>query len=408
MNRFTKYAVVLVTLLSLIVVSTIATTESDSYRGPSQPIDGAYFGIHIHRAASGTEWPPVPFEGWRLWDVHVTWPEIEPQRGKWDFTFLDHYVQLAREHHAKILLTLGLTPAWSSARPAEKSSYGPGNASEPNQLSDWENYVRTVGARYKGVIHDYEIWNEPNVKGTFTGDLAAMLTLSRSAYTALKSVDPTITIVSPSPTTWDGVAWLNSFLSRGGCQYADVIGYHFYVTPDAPEKMIALIQRVQSSLRIHGCDRPLWNTESGWAEPKHFSTEAEAAGYLMRAYILNWLLGVQRCYWYAWDNHNWSTLDLTSRADSRVLPAGAAYGVVHGWLLGGVLRSCQRERSGIWTCELNRGSSTNRLLWSDNGPHTWSVPVSWEVTTICDWRASISRAPKTITVSETPVLLSGT
>lgn len=408
MNNFSKYVFVRLTLVSLIVVSTIATTESDSYRGPSQPVDAAFFGMHVHRAANGTDWPPVPFEGWRLWDVHVTWPEIEPQRGKWDFTLLDRYVQIAQEHHVSILLTLGLTPAWSSARPSEKSSYGPGNASEPTHLSDWENYVRTVAARYKGVIHNYEIWNEPNVKGTFTGDAAAMLGLSRSAYATLKSVDPTITVVSPSPTAWDGIPWLNTFLRLGGCQYADVIGYHFYVTPDAPEKVIPLIQRVKSSLRTHGCDKPLWNTESGWAEPKHFSTEAEAAGYLMRTYILNWLLGVQRCYWYAWDNHNWSTLDLTSRSDSRMVPAGAAYGVIHTWLLGGVLRSCQRERSGMWICEVQRGTSTNRIVWSDSGSRKWQIPASWGVTTTSDWRGSTSRASEAITVSDAPVLLSGT
>ncbi len=64
----------------------------------------------------------------------------------------------------------------------------------------------------------------------------------------------------------------------------------------------------------------------------------------MRTYLLNWLMGVQRCYWYAWDNHNWSTLDLTSAPDNRITGAGAAYGILRGWLLGSVLRSCERER----------------------------------------------------------------
>ncbi len=65
--------------------------------------------------------------------------------------------------------------------------------------------MRTVATRYKGVIHSYEIWNEPNLKGTFTGDTKAMLELSRSAYQVLKSVDPTIIVVSPAATTEDGI-----------------------------------------------------------------------------------------------------------------------------------------------------------------------------------------------------------
>ena len=402
-----KHGLVTLGVVSLIVISTIATTQPESYNGPLRPIDSSLFGMHIHRAAGGTEWPSVPFAEWRLWDVHVAWPEIEPQRNSWDFALLDRYVELAKEHHVSIVLTLGLTPAWASARPSEKSSYAPGNAAEPRALTDWEIYVRTVAMRYKGVIRDYEIWNEPNMKGTYSGDVAGMVALSRSAYGSLKIIDPSIRVISPSATAKDGLAWLNEFLNQGGCQYSDVVGYHFYVTPDPPEKMIPLIRQVKSSLHDHGCDKPIWNTESGWAEPKHFSSEEEAAGYLMRTYTLNWLLGVQRCYWYAWDNHNWSTLDLTSRIDSRTLPAGAAYGVIRGWLVGAVLHSCRRERSGTWVCELLRGTSTNRLVWSENGTHRFSLPATWQVNSVSTWTGHTSPATDEVTLSAAPVLLSG-
>src|SRR5262249_13080787 len=155
------------------------------------------------------KWPPVAFSEWRLWDAGVTWAQLEPEPGKWQFDLLDRYTHLAAERHVDILLTLGLTPAWASARPEEPSAYGKGEAAEPRKLEDWERYVRTVATRYKGVIHNYEIWNEPNVKGTFTGSPQAMLQLGRVAYEVLKAVDPTVTVVSPSPTAEGGVAWLS-------------------------------------------------------------------------------------------------------------------------------------------------------------------------------------------------------
>ena len=65
-----------------------------------------------------------------------------------------------------------------------------------------------------------------------------MADLSRVAYQTLKSIDSTITVVSPSATTDSGVSWLDQFLQQGGCQYSDVFGYHFYVTPEPPEKAI--------------------------------------------------------------------------------------------------------------------------------------------------------------------------
>ncbi len=392
--------------LLIIVCSTIATSEPDSYAGPTYPVDAAFFGMHIHHAGAGTAWPAVPFGGWRLWDSGVAWPQLEPAPGKWNFELLDRYTQIAAGHHVDILLTLGLTPAWASARPDEPSAYAKGNAAEPRHLADWELYVRTVATRYKGVIHNYEIWNEPNVKGTFTGSTNTMLDLSRSAYRVLKSVDPTITVVSPSPTANDGVSWLSNYLQRGGCEYADVIGYHFYVTPKPPEEMLPLIKKVKATTRRRDCDdKPIWNTESGWAAPKRFSSEDEAAGYLMRTYLLNWLFGVQRCYWYAWDNHNWSTLDLTSRSRSQMTSAGAAYGVLHSWMLGAVIRSCERERSGVWICQLDLASSSSRVIWSENAQHSFDVPAWWHVRTITSWTGENQPLTIPLSVGPAPVLL---
>lgn len=401
-----RSALLVVGALSVIICSTIATSESASYTGPTHPVDAAFFGMHVHHAASGTSWPAVSFANWRLWDAGVTWPQLEPARGKWDFNLLDRYTQLAAERNVDLLLTLGLTPAWASARPNEPSAYGKGNAAEARQLADWEEYVRVVATRYKGVIHNYEIWNEPNVKGTFTGNPQAMVELSRAAYRVLKSVDPTITVVSPAATAGDGAAWLDEYLHRGGCAYADVIGYHFYVTPEPPEAMIPLIQKIDATIRRHDCLKPLWNTESGWARPKHFSSDEEAGGYVMRTYLLNWLLGVQRCYWYAWDNHNWSTLDLTSRSGNKITGAGAAYGVLQRWMLGSVLRSCERRRSGIWICQLDRGSSSDRVIWSESGRQSFTIPASWHVRTTASWTGQNQQSTTPFNVGAAPVLLS--
>jgi hypothetical protein len=124
-------------------------------------------------------------------------------------------------------------------------------------------------------------------------------------------------------------------LSKGGGQFVDVIGYHFYVTPRPPEEMVPLIRQVRQIMLDNGAgDKPLWNTESGWAQPKPFPSQTLAASYLARAFILNWATGVQRFYWYAWDNHGWASLE-TTEPDSRTLtPAGQAYGVIQNWLVG--------------------------------------------------------------------------
>lgn len=369
--------------------------------GPRQPVPASYFGLHIHRAApaqSSTQkddekspWPGVRFGAWRLWDAYVAWPNLEPRRGAWSFERLDKYVAMAVLGKVEALLPLGLAPQWASARPNENSSYRPGNAAEPLSAEDWRTYVRTVAIRYKGRIRTYELWNEVNLKGFYSGSPEKLVELARIAYETLKAVDPDVTVVSPS-VTGEGrhLEWLDRYLALGGGQYADVIGYHFYVPKKAPEAMLPLIREVRRIMDKHGQGhKPLWNTESGWwiankSTPRRIGAAGGdwlkldnelSSAYVARALVLGWSSGLSRFYWYAWDNFDMGLIDA---ADKSLKPAGAAYDRVAGWLLGAVLSSCA-DADGVWICELTDAQGRPaRIVWrEDGGERPWSIPLAW-------------------------------
>lgn len=336
---------------------------------PSQDtVTPDFFGMHIHHAGSTTPWPSVPFAQWRLWDAYVAWPSLEPKQGEWHFAALDKYVELANQHGVGLLLPLGLSPGWASSRPQEKSTYQLGNAAEPEHLEDWRNYVSTVATRYKGQIHDYEIWNEPNLKEFWTGDMDHMIDLTREASQIIHGIDPQAIVVSPSATGPDGVPWLREFLAKGGGQYVDVIGYHFYVTPQPPEAMVPLIGQVKGVMQANGAgEKPLWDTETGWAGPKPFPSPDLAAAYLARAYLLAWSSGVRRLYWYAWDNHGWVSLETTEPDNTTLTPAGQAYGIIYKWLVGARLDGCSEDATQTWSCQLERDNTPEWIVWNPNG-----------------------------------------
>ena len=348
-----------------------------------QPVPADFFGMHIHRIATTTAWPAVSFAEWRLWDAYVAWPSLEPHKGQWHFEVLDKYVALAEAHHVALLLPLGLSPQWASARPMEKSTYQPGNAAEPRNIEDWRNYVRVVASRYKGRIHEYEIWNEPNLKMFWTGDVDQMIVLTREAAQIIRAIDPNATIVSPAATTMNGVPWLREFLSKGGGQDVDVIGFHLYVTPQPPEAMVPLIHEVQRAMRENGAaDKPLWDTETGWAGPKPFPSPELAASYLVRAEILAWANGVRRLYWYSWDNHGWVTLQ-TTEADNRTLTfAGKAYSTAQDWMIGARIQNCGEQRSGVWSCALERNGYQKLIAWSPSGDKAFDLGANAGPTTV--------------------------
>lgn len=334
--------------------------------------------MHIHHAGGTTAWPSVPVPEWRLWDARVSWPQIEPHKSQWDFRTLDAYLALAKEHDSDVLLPLGLSPQWASARPTEKSAYQPGFAAEPSDTELWRDYVTRVVTHCKGRVRTYEIWNEPNYKPFFTGDTDTMVDLTRQAYQIIHRIDPDARVVSPAATTNNGVDWLSTFLSHGGNQYVDIIGFHFYSAPQPPEAMIPLIEKVRQAMNDHGAgDKPLWNTESGWGQPKPFPSDDLAAAYVARAYILNWAAGVQRLYWYAWDNHAWVSLQTTSADSQTPTPAGRAYGIIQQWLVGAQMGACDEDASHTWTCALTRNDVPEWIVWNSNGATLFSIPAGW-------------------------------
>lgn len=405
-------------------------TNSRKLTPPASAIPVSYFGMHIHRAGRTqpwlthgvtlTPWPSTKFGSWRLWDAYVSWPYLEPQRGKWDFTLLDRYVAIADLTGVNILLPLGLTPPWASARPLERSSYGPGNAAEPRSMDDWRNYVCAVAERYKGRIQLYEVWNEINLKGFYTGSLETMIELACIAHQEIKQIDPEAKLVSPS-VTGEGrnPEWLDRYLALGGGQYADVIGYHFYVPTRSPESMLPLIEEVRSIMRERGvAHKPLWNTESGWwIENLLPSTRLGAAGadwrrldqrmaaaYVSRALVLGWAAGVSRFYWYAWDNHDMGLYDGMAR---RQKPAAEAYARTTAWMAGARMRACTAV-SGVWVCELDDAQGKRaRIVWRESGePASWTLPSGWNATTLETLDGQTGPLAGDLLLGQQPVLVS--
>lgn len=376
---------------------------STALQPPGRVVDRRYFGMHMHGIAVRrpwvpygdclTAWPEADFGSWRLWDAYVAWPNLQPHRDRWDFSVLDHYVDLAGKHDVEIVLPLGLTPAWASARPDEKSSYKPGNAAEPASLDDWRTYVRKVAERYKGHIRHYEFWNEPNVPpgvqgAFFSGTVEKAVELAQEAYRVLKDVDPENKFAAPA-TVGSGkhLDWLDRFLGLGGKDALDVLSHHFYVAESSPESMLPLIGKVRGTMNRHGLGHvPIWNTEAGWWIANQGGMKnrdglvsgwkkldaSDGAAYVARALILGWAAGLERYYWYSWDHGN---MGLIEPSDRTLKPAGKAYDTVVGWLEGAVMSSCS-ESDGLWICDLSHPDGSRAMIaWRESGEQSpWRLP----------------------------------
>lgn len=128
---------------------------AESIVGPTRAVPGAYFGMHCFYCGASLRWPgevdttlPMGVGLWRLWDaLGSTWLSVEPAKGTWDFSYLDHYVAKGQSRGTELVLTLGQTPTWASARPLEIGGGGAGAAAEPANIQDWQDYVAKVATR---------------------------------------------------------------------------------------------------------------------------------------------------------------------------------------------------------------------------------------------------------------------
>ncbi|MDT7522966.1 endo-1,4-beta-xylanase [Rhodoferax sp. TBRC 17198] len=392
----------------------------------TRPIPDSYFGMHIRYGATTTNWPKPHFSTWRVITPETEWRGLEPIKGQWQFNNLDNAVYRANFRNMEVILTLGQTPKWASARPNEIVPNGPGASAEPRDLNDWENYIRTVALRYKGRIKYYELWNEPRFlevdpyrpMAGFTGSARQMVEMGKIAKRVLSEVDPNAKLISPSADSGlHGIKRLNAWLAAGGGEVSDIIGYHIYTTP--PETIPEVVAELRRTVNRFGLkNTEIWNTESGFLfessdkkiTPYGYEVFAEvlpqktAAAYTSRSLILGAASGLDRFYWYSWDIPG---MALTEGKGKDINQVGVAYLGTVRWLRGASLPRCGIEDKSIWICELIRGDLTARIVWNTGMERQWDIPPSWNALRIeaLDGSATNAKQKSRVALDGMPILV---
>lgn len=364
-------------------------------RAPETPIPANYLGINIIRYKYTEPMPPKTIASWRVFDT--AWYKVEPQAGRWKFGHPDKTVADAAAQGGNVDFVLTGSPTWAASRPNESAirSYLPkGMRSEPANLNQWANYVRTVATRYKGKVHIYELWNEPNLTSQYTGDVNHLVSMCQIAYRVLKQVDPDITVISPGFSPYQNQAFVSAFLTEGGRGTFDVFGYHFYTETSIPEKEVVLFEKLSAMLVDAGTsDVQIWNTESGYLIESipaarhqnasempsyaHHLSVREAQDFLVRAYVLGWALHIRRFYWFCWGDNRYAVVD---DGGTTWTPVATAFTRLAGYLTGSRMLSCRRSSDGDWFTRFEGKTGRHfEIVWSDSGAHSAMIPPAWDV-----------------------------
>jgi Glycosyl hydrolase family 10 len=385
---------------------------------PTSTVPRDVFGMHFN--AASTSWSAANQIGAvRIWDagpnadrsgVGSQWSEIEGSAGSYDWSGLDQRVTQARSRGADVLYTLGgRTPQWAAAQPNADSPYGAGQCSEPSSDEVWQNWIRTIATRYKGRITLWEVWNEPDIADFYCGTPDQLVDLAWQAHAVLKEVDPANRVLSPGFSGYQGPGYLDYFLSQGGGDYADILSYHFYVA--TPEDAISWRwTNVQSVLRRNGVEaKPFWNTEQGWIDipAARPIPQPTGAAYVARMYLLEWAAGIDRVYYYAWDNQ-WNQFQFAEADGVTLTQAGVAYRTVATWMAGATMTSITVDANGTYVATLRSPSGAlQRVVWNPQRQVQFAIPAAWAVRrqqTLAGLVTDIS-GQTAVAINESPVLL---
>ncbi len=284
------------------------------------------------------------------------------------------------------------TPAWAARSPEEFAQSG--SRSVPD-LFAWEAFVRRIAQHYQGRIHHWIIWNEPDVwdlshpGSTWAGSELDYANLLKTAYTAIKGVDPASQVFMAGLTYyWDWEHGRRRYLDRvleaitadpdaaANHFYFDGLAYHIYFNP---RQTVDVLNETWATLRRYGITgKAVWINETNappsddpqeppWSAPRFRVSQAEQAAYIIQQVSLAFAAGAGRVEVYKLRN----TADHPEsiepfgllRADDSRRPAFTAYQLVTRYL-GGFRQVTRQTRGNAEAVTFQGDGSTTTVLWT--------------------------------------------
>ena len=210
--------------------------------------------------------PPLGIARVRL---HAGWAKLEPEKGKWDFDWLDRQVNWLIENGMEPLLETSYgNPVYPGAGGASLSD---GMPEGEEALAAWDRYVERLALHYPHV-KNWACWNEPNNIAANTPEIVVDNNV-RTAQIILKHIpDAKIGMLTLGTNKMNAFteACLKLFKERDAFGLFTWIIYHDYSqNPDdcyakRVDEFVKIVRQYAPGLKI-------WNGESGATSDPHFS-----------------------------------------------------------------------------------------------------------------------------------------
>lgn len=336
-------------------------------------ISPGFVGVTINSATGAM--PTFPVGSVRLWDSKTRWQVLEPERGRYDWTVLDRHLDGAAAAGLPVVYVFGGAPGWSAPN-GRPTPYGDGSrTSPPDDLADWERFVRALVTHADGRIESYELW-DIGTPPFFDGSVETLVAMTRIASEVIRELAPGANVVCPGFTgLWEPENQLvmQRFAEQGGyshCGYAAVKLYPRNAS-DPPETMMELTRQIDQTLARALTGPKLWATGWGTEVTQQARVEPElAADYAVRSYLVSLWRWYDRFYFYSWGGDRMPIVLQTH--GFQPTKAGHFVGELTRWLAEAKINSCGHGPEAdlpdnVWQCRFTRHGKPFVIRWTHEG-----------------------------------------
>ena len=242
-------------VLGKVKTKTVPETNNDLTIG-CEVLDRDYADYHSYKEYLTTL-------GMRKMRLQAGWAKTEKSKGRYDFSWLDSIVDDALARGMRVWLEVSYgNPIYNGG--GTKYLKGGWPVSKEGKKA-WDKWVKALARHYKGRVHEWEIWNEPDVNAEMGKDHKSIAELNIRTAEIIKGVDPDARIAAlalaliKDPSLADSC--MAEFDRRGKLHLFDWVSYHQYMY--RPEDMYPLAENLRSVIAKYTPDIKIWQGESG-------------------------------------------------------------------------------------------------------------------------------------------------
>jgi len=213
--------------------------------------------------------------GSKVYRFAFGWDSIEEKPGEYNFLFWDEVVDRAARAGVTLIPYVCYTPRWLGTDPNDYWRQ------PPKDPSRFGRFMEVIVNRYKGKIHSWELWNEPDLEAYWLGTPEQFAQLVFEGAKGVRRADPSAVIVLGGIAEGRGPFYDTLLTKLGVGGAVDVVNVHGYLETWSDEHVEAYPARIEGMAALLppiGLGPDLWMAEFGYSNYRFSKTQVSKWG----------------------------------------------------------------------------------------------------------------------------------